>query len=146
MRALFLMREGLKLVPAEATTERLIERFKPGVVFKAEVKKARNYKHLCKLMSLRDLIFANQEKYASPEQLMAALKVGAGYCDWIELPGPIPMNIPSPRSLDYETLDQEEFEAVYNSIVHYILHYVIPGLNKHDLEREVLNVLAGNQT
>jgi hypothetical protein len=61
-----------------------------------------------------DAIFESQEKFEDDYGFRKWLEMGAGYCDWI--PGPQGHMIPVPKSIDYATLDQAEFEPIHEAI------------------------------
>lgn len=58
--------------------------------------------------------FDNQEQFADEYQFRKWTEVGAGHCDM--LPGPKGRIVAIPRSIDYESLDDEEFSEVHTNV------------------------------
>lgn len=69
--------------------------------------------HRLHFVMLREL-FDNQEQFADPYQFRKWLEVGAGHCDFV--PGPKGRMVALPKSIDYESLDDEEFAGVHEGV------------------------------
>lgn len=75
--------------PATAVDEQRCERFHDGHWYKVDAKNARNPDHHRKGFALINLIFENQERFKSVEDLLVELKIRAGwYTEHIRTPPP----------------------------------------------------------
>lgn len=75
----------------------------------------RNSKFHGRYFAMVRALFERQEQFADEHMLRIWLQIGAGYCDL--LPGPAGRMVAVPKSIDYRTLDQPEFEAVVADVV-----------------------------
>lgn len=62
-------------------------------------------------MTMIGQLFDNQEQFADEYQFRKWTEVGAGHCDFV--PGPKGRMVALPRSIDFESLDDEEFRDVH---------------------------------
>lgn len=63
-------------------------------------------------------LFEAQERFEDDYGFRKWLEMGAGYCDMV--PGRDGQLIPVPRSIDYATLDQADFEPIHNDIFKFV--------------------------
>ncbi len=63
-------------------------------------------------------LFEAQERFEDDYGFRKWLEMGAGYCDMV--PGRDGQLIPVPRSIDYATLDQAEFEPIHEAIFKFV--------------------------
>lgn len=59
-------------------------------------------------------LFNAQDQFASEYQFRKWAEVGAGHVDWV--PGPTGKMVALPRSIDYESLDDEEFHDMHEAV------------------------------
>lgn len=59
-------------------------------------------------------VFESQEKFDDETLFRKWLEIGAGYADWV--PGPDSKICAVPRSIDYATLDQADFEPIHVAV------------------------------
>ena len=89
-----------------------------GQTIRFEYKVPRSPKfHRLHFAMLKDL-FDNQEQFGDPQQFRKWLEVGAGHCDFV--PGPKGRMVALPRSIDYESIDDEEFSTVHENVKAFI--------------------------
>lgn len=80
-------------------------------------------------------IFNGQETFADPEHFRKWGEMGAGHVDWI--PGPEGVMQPIPKSIDYASLDDEEFRPVHQAVMTFLrtqhaLEVLWPHRHWHD--------------
>ena len=68
--------------------------------------------------ALLKLIFESQDTYTDPEALRAWLTVGAGHADIV--PAPDGLLVAIPRSISYESLDDEAFRAFHACVLDFL--------------------------
>lgn len=68
--------------------------------------------------ALMKLIFESQDAYTDPEALRAWLTVGAGHADIV--PAPDGVLVAIPRSISYESLDDEAFRAFHARVLDFL--------------------------
>lgn len=64
--------------------------------------------------AMLDVVYQAQEQFADPDQFRKWAEVGAGHCDFV--PGPNGRMVALPRSINFETLDQAEFEPIHEAV------------------------------
>lgn len=137
-----LMRKGLagKLEPIDETGRDSLARIAHDTILSVEVKRPRNIQHFRKFWALVSLIYANQTRYRSPEELVDAIKVLAGHCFPVRLRNGTEVRIP--KSIAFHAMSQDEFEKFYDRVVDIVVTEIIPGLNREDLKRELMEFAA----
>lgn len=136
----FLARKHLgKLEPVDEAGQEAMRNLRHGETIKITISRPRNVQHHRKFFALCSIVHANQEHYSSVEQVVAALKVATGHCDfvvtqkgWTAIP----------RSISFAKMDQTEFNAFYEKCVDYVVTKIIPGISRDDLRNELLEIAA----
>jgi len=137
----FLAAKGLgHLTPVDATGEDALRKLKFGDVVTVEVKKPRNGKHHRLYWALVSMVWENQERYATAEELHEALKVSAGICTQVELPSGQVVKIPG--SIAFDKMDQTEFGQFYDRICDLIAAHFLPGVTSEELKAEVETMIG----
>lgn len=78
-------------------------------------KEPRSGKYNARHFVMLNALFEHQEQFADPRQFRKWLEVGAGYCDFV--PGPNGRMVALEKSIDYDTLDQLEFQPIHEAVV-----------------------------
>ncbi len=106
-----------------------------GEIITVEMKRPRNPNHHRLYWALVTLVWQNQERYPTPEDLHAALKISAGLRTQVTLPDGTIGFIPG--SIAFHKMDQTQFSAFYNRICDLIAKYFLPGVTSEELKAEV---------
>lgn len=130
-----LRKELFGLTATDEESEAFMRGVKLGQCIEVKPRKPRNIGHHRKFFGLLNLVFENQEIYPSLDVLLDAVKIGIGHAYSVQVGKQTYL---VPKSIDFASLDQVAFEGFYNRAVDWLLAEVVPGTNRADLEREVL--------
>lgn len=126
-------------VPADEQAKQAVKRWKLGETLKCSVKKPRDYTNHKRYFALLNLTFENQERYANFEHFRKAVQIAAGHVDeLITLDGEVVL---IPRSIDYSTLDEFEFNKVFGETMT-VCAKILGDLKLYELEQEVMRYAA----
>ena len=130
--------------PGDDEAIRVSRRWEPGEIVIVDLKKTRVYKSLKRYQALLTLVFSNSSKFQSRDQVHQYLKIRAGHTTLIGIEGTNEVLVLA-NSIDYDTLDELEFQEVWSRIKDVVCEEIIPGLKKPELELEILKLcgLAG---
>jgi hypothetical protein len=130
--------------PGDDEAIRVSRRWEPGEIVIVDLKKTRVYKSLKRYQALLTLVFENSPKFKSRDQVHQYLKIRAGHATRIEIEGTDQVLLLA-DSIDYDTLDELEFQEVWSRVKDVVCDDIIPGLKKPELELEILKLcgLAG---
>lgn len=103
-----------------------------------EVKRERNLAHHNKYFALLGKVYENQDWYQSVEDISTAFKFAIGHTRKIKTRDGIHE---IPLSISFAAMDQAAFDAFYSKAVDFLVAKVIPGLNRAELEREVMEMI-----
>ena len=111
----------------------------------------RNAKFHRKFFALLSLIHKNQEHYKTVDDLLLAFKYHVGHGHWIttriaslaeyhlsEKRSPLTIEIFQPASISFAKMSEDEFSDFYSKALDFVVTVVIPGLDREDLERELM--------
>ena len=114
----------------------------PGAYLRIEWSSPRNVQHHRKLFALLNLVAENSDVYDTPEKAIYALKLCTGYCDPIADPrtGEI---VPIARSIAFENMPQDEFEAWYCQALDAVSTHIVPHLRHADRDRVLAEIAEG---
>jgi len=122
------------LIPCDEDTVTAFNKLSIGDEIYAEFKPRRNYKFHKKLFSMLNLILNNQEHYKSVDNILTECKFKAGYFETqVNHQGEQRL---VPKSIDFSTMDNEEFSEFYSSCIDTCLELVPMGAE--ELEQAIL--------
>lgn len=137
-RPLFLKRSLAGLVPADHSSEEMLNRIPLGEVVRATVRRPRNMKHHRLYWSMLTLICDNLDR-VKPETLHDLIKLRTGHVRVFQtVKGPVEM----PGSISFDAMDQAAFREFFDRAVDFIVTDVMPALDRDDLLHE-LNSMMG---
>ena len=121
-------------IPCDEDTVKAFLKLNINEEIYAEFKPRRNYKFHKKLFSMLNLILNNQDHYKSVDNILTECKFKAGYYE-------IQINIQGeqrlvPKSIDFCTMDNDEFSEFYSSAIDTCLQLVPMGAE--ELENAIL--------
>ena len=127
---------------AWAKFKRKLETMRPGNWMRFEWSTPRNGPHHRKFMALLNLITENSETYNTVDKALVAVKMIVGHCDPATDPktGEI---IQVPKSISYDAMPQEEFEAFYSAAIDGVLQYILPQIDKDTADRLLEMIIEG---
>ena len=142
MTKLFLRAGGIggavSLFPSDRQAFDYLTKLKHGDIVSAVIKKPRNPKHHRKLFAMLQLVWEStevQDRYPKVENLLDAIKDATGHVETFrKVNGEV---LTKPKSINFESMGQQEFEEFYAQAVDIIVQYIVPHLNREDLAREV---------
>lgn len=130
--------------PADDEALRVSRHWKPGESVVVDMKRPRQHRTLRRYWGLCKLILQNSEDFRSVTQVSDYLKLRAGHCSSIasESTGEV---FQIPDSIDYDSLDEPEFQEVWRRVVDVVCEDFLPGMTMPEVEHEVLKCcgLAG---
>jgi hypothetical protein len=112
-----------------------ISKLKEGEQVKVDVKRARNGKQHRLYFALINLIYGQQTRYATTEQLSNAIKCAVGYCDEIETKGGKVLVIP--KSIAFHAMPQDQFTEFFDKVIALVIEKILPGVSDADLRAEL---------
>ncbi len=137
-----------RLTPDDPPSEEWLRGLPQGQIMSCEVKRPRNYAHHSKFFAMLNLILQNQSHYQDIDDLLLAFKHAIGHGHWLKVRGD-PLAYPEsntqifqPHSISFASMGQDEFNAFYKKAINFVCTAVIPGLDRADLERELLEFAA----
>lgn len=139
MKAYF-EKAGGNLRPWDERALEFLRKLPQGKVVEVEIKRARNPQHHRKFFALLNLVWSNQERYPSVDCLLAALKISIGHVDMITMPGGKTHLIP--RSINFASMNQDEFDDFYKRCLDKIMEHFLPGVTEPELEAELMEFAA----
>lgn len=127
---------------AWAKFRRKLETMKPGKWLRVEFSSPRNGAHHRKLMALLQLVSENSETYTTVDKALIAVKLVTGHFDLLADPktGEI---IQLPKSVSYEAMDQEAFDAFYSAAIDGVLQHILPQMDKDTADRLLELIVEG---
>lgn len=131
---------GGSLQPIDDQGRAVIAKLGRGEVVAMTMRRPRNVGHHRKLFALLSLIHENQSRYPTVEDLLDAIKIYIGHCTTITLRDGRTGYVP--KSISFAQMDQAGFETFWDRIVTVVCEQIIPGLQRADLERELVDLVA----
>ena len=117
----------------------MLKGIKQGETVSVEVRQPRNVYHHRKFFALLNLVFENQEKYETVEQLLTIFKIGTGHYETMVMKNGLAY---IPKSISFAKMDQGEFEEFWDKCIKLITTRILPGVTKESLEREILELIG----
>ena len=137
-----LMRRTLSghLAPVDDMGREVMDRVGTSGPVMVEIRKPRNVGHHRKFFALLSLIYQNQSRYKSVEELLDAMKVMLGHCIVMRLRNG--REVAVPKSIAFHTMDQIAFDEFWERAVKLVCEEILPRVSRVDLEREIRDLVA----
>jgi hypothetical protein len=131
-----------RLVPVDKISEDDLLLLPADKEFDCKIWKKRNSDHHRKYFALVNAIFPHQKYWPTVKALHDQLKIAVGFSYEARdiRTGEVRTY---PDSIAFDSIDQTEFEQVYERIVEVVLTRVLPGVGRKDLDTQVHDILAG---
>lgn len=117
---------------------RRLDAMKPGSWLRMEWASPRNGPQHRKFFALVELIKNNSEVYRTDEQALVAIKLAVGHFDLMTNPATGEI-VQVPRSIAYENMPQDDFEAFYSAAIDGVLHYILPQIPDRETAGRLLD-------
>lgn len=140
MAAVLMQKHFGSLRPVDEAGEEVMRRLAVGDVVRVEVRRPRNLPHLRKFYALMNLIFANQERYQSLDEMVMAIKLAVGHVRLIQLPNGDVVRLPA--SIAFDALDQHGFDEFYERVVKLVCERIVPNLPEDELRAQLMEFAA----
>ena len=121
---------------------RRLETMKPGKWLRIEATSPRNGRHHRKLMALLHLVSENSETYNTVEKALVAVKLVVGHFE----PAIHPQTgelIQVPKSISYESMDQDAFETFYSAALDGVLQHILPTMDRETADHLMDMIVEG---
>lgn len=138
-RIIFVKAHG-KLMPVDDIAEEALAKIKYGEEVAIEIKKPHNLKLFRRYWALVNIVFTNQDRYETREQVHTALKLASGVYEQIELPGGHIFKVPG--SIEFDKMDAIEFAQFWDRVCDVIAKHFLPGITNAWLQEEVEKLIG----
>lgn len=102
---------------------------KPSTWMRLESTVPRNGPQHRKLFALLQLIAENSEVYTTVERALVAVKLIVGHFD-VGIDPTTGEVIKVPRSIDYESMEQDDFDSFYSHAIDGVLQHILPQFDQ----------------
>ncbi|MCF4166372.1 DUF1367 family protein [Zavarzinia compransoris] len=128
------------LRPADEDAEAIMRAIAMGECVEITVQRKRNPRHHRKLFALLGIVVENTDgRWPNSTALLEDLKMAIGLFEKrVSIKGPVYY---VPKSISFASMDQAEFSKVYSQMVDVIVARILPGVDRADLEREVMQMI-----
>jgi hypothetical protein len=129
-----------KLLPVDDIAEEALAAIKYGEEVAIEIKKPHNIKLFKRYWALVNIVWQNQDRYETRDQVHTALKLSTGIYDQIELPGGVIYKVPG--SVSFDSMDAVEFHQFWKRVCDVIATHYLPGVSNEWLQEEVEKLIG----
>lgn len=129
------------LYPSDETSQSYFNKIASCKNIFVRIQTPRNIKHHRKLFALLKLVVDNTECFESTKVLLNYIKLNIGYCEIHKIKIPnldIDTYIQYPKSMDFSTMKQEDFNIFYDKAVDFIIKNIIQNITKEEIEKQIL--------
>lgn len=126
MARYYLIKSEYGLMPSDEKSEKALRKFGFGEYVRCDIKSNRNISHHAKWFAIFNKTFENQEAFETESSFRDYLKIKVGwYTEYVTPKGQL---VYSPKSMDFETMEQEDFDGFYNDTID-IMEEIVPGVS-----------------
>lgn len=134
-QSVLMRRQGNALVPTDDRSSEAFSKVGSGDVL-VWIKKPRNPKFNRYFFAMVGVIFDNQSRYQTKDQLLDAIKIAVGHYDTV-----ISARDSKPylvlRSISFDNMDEMQFKEFVDRVMDVVAAQIIPNLKPGDLRREL---------
>lgn len=127
------------LRPTDEAASQALAKLKHGVEIMVEWRRPRSIQQHKLYWALINLVWSNQEHIESPDRLHTLIKYRLGHTETMKTKRGI---IEYPKSTNFESMPQDDFNDYFNRAVDFICQEVIPGLDRDALKVEIYEMIG----
>ena len=127
---------------AWAKFRRRLETMKAGTWLRIETAVPRHGKHHRKFFALLQLIAENSETYDTVEKALVAVELIVGHFEPAIHPETGEL-LQVPKSIAFESLDQDAFDAFYSAAIDGVLRHILPQFDQAKAEHLMDMIVEG---
>jgi hypothetical protein len=139
---LFVQNTARGLVPLYDSDFEEKKKLRIGEVYSCEIRRPRNYELHKKYFALIRMAYSNLPEvyaYSSEEVFRKAVQVMAGYFEEsYTMDGE---KLISATSISFSSMDNDEFQLLYRSVLDVLLKHVFKGCTGEDIEENILSFM-----
>jgi len=132
MAEIYLRRIGKTLLPADRSSEEILDKMPQGKVMRVEYRFPRNYAFHKKFFAMLETMFDMQEHFTEFEAFRLWLTMKSGWFEVIEAPNGYQLF--RPKSIAFSKMDNEEFSRLYNKAIDTFVHE-FQHISRADMDR-----------
>ena len=110
-----------------------------GEVLRVKWVRPRNVRHHRKFFALLRVVFEAQDRFATQQDLLDALKIALGRYREVKIGN---RTVIHPKSISFSSMDQDAFNEFYDAAVKVVIEVLIPGIDREGLEEQVFEILG----
>lgn len=133
------LKHGSELLAADAGAEAAMAKIKQGALVMVDVTQPRNLRRHRLYWSLMQKVAENLDGVTA-ETVSDVVKIRIGHVNTLKT---ISGLVQTPKSISFSAMDETAFSDFFERAVAFICADVIPGLDRDDLTREVLEMVGG---
>lgn len=133
-KTVFIRKRDGQIMPSDSVSEQILNDLQPNITVKAVITQPRNIKHHQKFFVGLNKVWETQGYYETPELLRKAFLGYIGHYEEVKIKAETFIAI---KSMDFASMDQQEFQEVYEKFLQFISEVVMPGVDDEDLRREL---------
>jgi len=132
---------GMGFIPINEPAREFFEKTRIGQDVTLKGNRDRNLAHHRKAFALRDVVFDCQERFETPEKLRLGLTYMAGYVESVVV-AKNGDTIMTAKSWAFNSMPQEEFNMLYESLKTEALKLLPSGWTDEQLDNAVLEIIS----
>lgn len=129
------------LLPTDDAGGRAFAKIAEGDVVTVDVKRVRNVRHHRLFFALLQIVFTNQSRFHSMDELLDVVKISVGHCRTLRFRDGTECKIP--KSISFANMDEDGFRNFYDRVADFVCREVVPRLDHEALKLEVLEMVGG---
>ena len=131
------------LRPDDEMAAAIMQTIKAGEAVKIKVTRSRSLPHLRLYWKLMQIVWENQDTFPTKEKMERAFRLAVGHYEMdLDVEG---REYPTPLPINFNKMDQAEFNIFFNKAVNFLCTEIIPGMDSEDLRRETYELLGEGQ-
>lgn len=140
MAKFYVVRKNNVFYPASESDAEIARKFPYGKVLSCKIWKERNVNFHRKFFALLKYVFNNQDRYKNIKHMRVAIELECGnYDEYVTLDGKL---VYVTKSISFESMDEVEFEELYNNAIDVILDKFIRGDTRENINNQVNEILC----
>lgn len=137
----FITRDQYSVGAADQFSADALLNMDKGKVYKAEISMPRNLAFHRKFFALMKLVFDAQDRYATEDDLLDALKIATGHAEIHHVKKGLAVY--RTKSISFAKMDEPNFRKFWDKCVMHICTEILPGAEKKDLEARINDIIGG---
>ena len=140
MSVIFCRKQAGVLWPLDEGGQEVFNHIAEGEMVTVDIRRPRNVQFHRLFFALLQIVFENQSRCKSIDELLDVVKISVGHCRTFRYKDGT--EVKTPKSISFSRMKEDDFRIFYDRVVAFVCQELLPRMDSDDLKMRVLEIIG----